>query len=72
MTRTGVKDFATRKVKKCSGGQQEQQRFTLTLLTDPQLLIRSETAASAVSGLLVLFGFFGNLFIPLGWIRLPV
>lgn len=36
------------------------------------LLFRSETAVSAASGLLVLFAFFGNLFIPLGGVLLDI
>ena len=36
------------------------------------LLFRSETAVSAASGFLVLFGFFGNLFIPLGGVLLDI
>lgn len=36
------------------------------------LLFRSETAVSAASGFLVLFAFFGNLFIPLGGVLLDI
>lgn len=36
------------------------------------LLFRSETAVSAASGFLVIFGFFGNLFIPLGGVLLDI
>lgn len=43
--RAGVADFATRKIKKCSGGQQQRLRFALALLTDPQLLILDEPTA---------------------------
>ncbi|GAA2045326.1 ABC transporter ATP-binding protein [Yaniella flava] len=45
MQRAGVADFATRKVKKCSGGQKQRLRFALALLTDPQLLILDEPTA---------------------------
>lgn len=45
MQRAGVTSFATRKVKKCSGGQQQRLRFALALLTDPQLLILDEPTA---------------------------
>lgn len=36
------------------------------------LIFRSETAVSAASGFLVLFAFFGNLFIPLGGVLLDI
>lgn len=36
------------------------------------LLFRSETAVSAASGFLVIFGFFGNLFIPLSGVMLEI
>src|SRR5699024_6188850 len=36
------------------------------------LLFRSETAVSAASGFLVIFAFFGNLFIPLGGVLLDI
>lgn len=45
MQRAGVTDFASRKVKKCSGGQKQRLRFALALLTDPQLLILDEPTA---------------------------
>lgn len=45
MQRAGVADFASRKVKKCSGGQKQRLRFALALLTDPQLLILDEPTA---------------------------
>src|SRR5699024_10518007 len=45
LQRAGAADFATRKVKKCSGGQKQRLRFALALLTDPQLLILDEPTA---------------------------
>src|SRR5699024_12424099 len=36
------------------------------------VLFRSETAVSAASGFLVIFAFFGNLFIPLGGVLLDI
>src|SRR5699024_4087899 len=36
------------------------------------LLFRSESAVSAASGFLVIFAFFGNLFIPLGGVLLSI
>ena len=45
MRRAGVSDFASRKVKKCFGGQKQRLRFALALLTDPQLLILDEPTA---------------------------
>lgn len=51
MDRAGVRGIAARKVKKCSGGQQQRLRFALALLTDPQLLILDEpTAGMDASG----------------------
>ncbi|WBL17830.1 ABC transporter ATP-binding protein [Citricoccus sp. NR2] len=50
MQRAGVASFATRKVKKCSGGQQQRLRFALALLTDPQLLILDEPTAGMDAG----------------------
>lgn len=45
MQRAGVTGFASRKVKKCSGGQKQRLRFALALLTNPQLLILDEPTA---------------------------
>ena len=45
MERAGVTEFARTKVGKCSGGQVQRLRFTLALLTDPQLLILDEPTA---------------------------
>lgn len=45
MRRAGVSDFASRRVKKCSGGQKQRLRFALALLTEPQLLILDEPTA---------------------------
>lgn len=45
MVRAGVASFASRRVKKCSGGQRQRLRFALALLTDPQLLILDEPTA---------------------------
>ncbi len=45
MHRAGITDFASRKVKKCSGGQKQRLRFGLALLTDPELLILDEPTA---------------------------
>ncbi|EGF50621.1 putative daunorubicin/doxorubicin resistance ATP-binding protein DrrA [Actinomyces sp. oral taxon 170 str. F0386] len=42
MRRAGVTDFATRIVKKCSGGQQQRLRFAMALVSDPALLILDE------------------------------
>ncbi|MGO1181952.1 MAG: ABC transporter ATP-binding protein [Micrococcaceae bacterium] len=50
MQRAGVTDFASRKVKKCSGGQRQRLRFALALLTDPQLLILDEPTAGMDAG----------------------
>ena len=45
MQRADVTGFATRKVKKCSGGQKQRLRFALALLTNPHLLILDEPTA---------------------------
>src|SRR5699024_5505853 len=45
--------------------------FSLYCLSSA-LLFRSETAVSAASGFLVIFSFFGNLFIPLGGVLLSI
>ena len=42
MRRAGVTDFASRMVKKCSGGQQQRLRFAMALVSDPALLILDE------------------------------
>ena len=42
MLRAGVTDFASRIVKKCSGGQQQRLRFAMALVSDPALLILDE------------------------------
>ena len=42
MHRAGVTDFASRIVKKCSGGQQQRLRFAMALVSDPALLILDE------------------------------
>ncbi len=43
--RTGLTDLVKRKVKKCSGGEQQRLKFALALLTDPDLLILDEPTA---------------------------
>jgi len=52
MHRAGVTDFASRIVKKCSGGQQQRLRFAMALVSDPALLILDEptTGMDSVSG----------------------
>jgi len=42
LARAGIADIATRRVGKCSGGQQQRLRFALALLPDPELLILDE------------------------------
>jgi ABC-2 type transport system ATP-binding protein len=42
LRRAGIADIATRRVGKCSGGQQQRLRFALALLPDPELLILDE------------------------------
>ena len=42
MERAGVADFASRTVRKCSGGQQQRLRFAMALVSDPALLILDE------------------------------
>ena len=42
MRRAGVTDFASRIVKKCSGGQQQRLRFAMALVSDPALLIHAD------------------------------
>ncbi|WIK83292.1 ABC transporter ATP-binding protein [Micrococcus lylae] len=43
--RAGLGRIASRKVKKCSGGEKQRLRFGLALLTDPELLILDEPTA---------------------------
>ncbi len=43
--RAGLTDFRTRKVSRCSGGQQQKLRFALALLSNPTLLILDEPTA---------------------------
>ncbi|WCC80311.1 ABC transporter ATP-binding protein [Cutibacterium equinum] len=38
----GLEDYASRKVRKCSGGQQQRLRFALAMLPDPDLLLLDE------------------------------
>ena len=45
MDRAGLTRIATRRVKKCSGGEQQRLRFGLALLSDPELLILDEPTA---------------------------
>lgn len=42
MRRAGVEDFASRRVEKCSGGQQQRLRFALALIPDPDLILLDE------------------------------
>lgn len=43
--RAGIADLASRRVSKCSGGEQQRLRFALALLPDPDLLILDEPTA---------------------------
>ena len=45
MERTGLTPLARRKVRACSGGEQQRLRFALALLPDPQLLVLDEPTA---------------------------
>ena len=45
MARAGVTDLAQRKVRACSGGEQQRLRFALALLPDPQVLVLDEPTA---------------------------
>ena len=45
LDRAGLRGLARRKVKSCSGGEQQRLRFALALLTDPELLILDEPTA---------------------------
>lgn len=42
LTRAGITHIASRKVGKCSGGEQQRLRFALALLPDPALLLLDE------------------------------
>lgn len=43
--RAGITGIAARKVKKCSGGEQQRLRFALALLTEPEFLLLDEPTA---------------------------
>lgn len=45
LTRAGLAKLATRRVAKCSGGEQQRLRFALALLPDPDLLVLDEPTA---------------------------
>lgn len=42
MERAGISDIASRRVTKCSGGQQQRLRFAMALLSDPGLIVLDE------------------------------
>jgi ABC-2 type transport system ATP-binding protein len=42
LANAGIDDIATRKVAKCSGGEQQRLRFAMALLPDPALLLLDE------------------------------
>lgn len=42
LERAGIAEIATRRVGKCSGGEQQRLRFAMALLSDPRLLILDE------------------------------
>lgn len=45
MEQAGIADLAKRKIRKCSGGEQQRIKFALSLLPDPDLLILDEPTA---------------------------
>jgi ABC-2 type transport system ATP-binding protein len=45
MARAGISSLASRRVSKCSGGEQQRLRFALALLPDPEVLILDEPTA---------------------------
>ena len=45
LSRAGASGIASRKVSKCSGGEQQRLRFALSLLPEPELLILDEPTA---------------------------
>src|SRR5690606_33583715 len=45
LERTGLTALASRRVSKCSGGEQQRLRFALALLPDPDLLVLDEPTA---------------------------
>ncbi|NUL46844.1 ABC transporter ATP-binding protein [Cellulosimicrobium funkei] len=45
LERAGAAGFSTRRVSKCSGGEQQRLRFALALLTEPDLLLLDEPTA---------------------------
>jgi ABC-2 type transport system ATP-binding protein len=51
MERAGISDIGSRRVTKCSGGQQQRLRFAMALLSEPEVLILDEpTTGMDVTG----------------------